>query len=182
MKIKERQAGDISILDVEGRIVSGDGVGKSRKAEEESVRQEADQIAKVKGLADSGVIVQGRLLDEQRAMLLLKSRLYESTATGAQTSRLIEETSRKLSALDENRRLSDLKEMQDVYAGTAQTTSRLAALRRQMGSHHSVSPPNFVIYRRQNGSQVRIDVDEDVSVQPGDIVEVGFGATAVAAH
>ncbi len=155
--------------------------GERRKAEEEGLRQQGEQMTKVKGLADGGIVVRGRLLEEQRSMLLMKSRFYEGIASAAQTSRLLDETSRKLQTLDEVRRQAILKEMQDVYADSAATTSKLAGTRRQLAHRQTNSPPAFVIYRRKGGAQVRVDADEDASVMPGDIVEVEFAVNPMLA-
>ena len=154
-----------------------------RAAKEESVRQEMDQIAKVKALADSGITVQGRLLEEQRAMLLVKSRLYDTLSVSAMTQRLLAESNRKVQALDETRRLVVLNETQTAYAGVAETTARLAAVQRQMGSKRTTSLLRYIIYRRENNLQIRLDADEDTAVKPGDIVEASFKLNeAVASH
>jgi polysaccharide export outer membrane protein len=158
-----------------------DSLAQRRQTEEESVRQQEDETAKIKGLADRGIIVQGRLLEMQRAMLLLKSQLFDSIAKAAQAQRLLSDYNRRLQSLDETRRLTVLKEMQDAYADAAATTARLTTARQQLTIKRTSEPPAFTIYRQKDGSRLRVEADENTNVSPGDILEVDFGVrTAVA--
>jgi polysaccharide biosynthesis/export protein len=151
-----------------------------RKAEEESIKQQNEEVTNVKSLADRGIVIQGRFLDSQRAMLMLKSRLFEVISTQAQTSRALLEAQRKLQAVDEDRKLIATKELQEVYAAVSTLQARIVGLRQQMNIKTTTTAPNFAIYRQQNGSRLKLDVDENAPVLPGDIVEVAFGvSTAV---
>ena len=151
-----------------------------RKAEEESIKQQNDEVANVKSLAERGIVVQGRFLNSQRAMLMLKSRLFEVISTAAQTSRTLVELQRKLQALDENRKIAANKDLQEAYSAVSTIQARIVGLRQQMNIKSTTNPPSFAIYRQQNGARLKIEVDENATVMPGDIVEAVFGvSTAV---
>jgi len=154
-----------------------------QSTEEESVRDETDQVAKVKALAEHGTIVLERLLNEKKSLALAQSKQFDTIATLASTRRLLEELQRKLQVIDETRRLTFVKELQDAYIGAAAAESRLAAARLQLNIKGGPNQPHFVIYRENNDSRIKVNADEDAEVLPGDIIEVHFGpATALAAE
>jgi polysaccharide export outer membrane protein len=150
--------------------------------EEEAVRDETDQVSKIKTLTDHGTVVLERLLNEKKSLALAQGKLFDTVATLASTRRLLEELQRKLQVIDETRRLTFVKELQDAYIGAAAAESRLAAARLQLNVKGGANQPHFVIYRENDGARLKVNADEDAEIQPGDIVEVRFGpATALAA-
>lgn len=157
-------------------------LSQRRKSQEEGIRDRESELASLKGFADRGIVVQGRVVEEQRSLSILKSGLYESIASEAQTSRLLEEYERKLASVDETRRLKVIKDIQDAYIATAVLEANLANARRFSSAKRS-NAVSYVIVRRKNGAPVKLDADEQTDVMPGDMIEVRMGlGTAVAAH
>ena len=154
-----------------------------RKTQEDSIRDREDELVKFKGLADRGIVVQGRVQDEQRSILVLKDGFYDSVGSEAQATRLLEEYKHKLYTIDQERRLSVIKELQDSYIATAAIESRLATTQKVVASGRPDPTETIVIFRRKDGAQVRIEADEASDVLPGDIIEIGtVASTTLAAH
>ena len=149
-----------------------------QNAQQEGVRQETDLVARFKALADRGTVVQERLFDEKRALVMAQGKLFETTATLASVRRLLADFQHKRQGIDAARRLVLVKDLQDAGIAAAAAQARLAAVRLELNVKGGAGQPHFVIYRQDNDSRMRVDADENSDVQPGDIIEVSFGPDA----
>jgi polysaccharide export outer membrane protein len=166
------------IADTQAQI---EALTNRRNAEEGGIEQETSQASKIKSLTDRGFAVEGRLLEQRRLTLMAQGKMFETTAMLASTNRLLEDYRYKLRNLDQTRRLSLVKDLQDATIAAAAAEARLSAVRLQLNVKGGGNQPAYVIYRENDDARIRIDADEDFDVQPGDIIEVRFGAVAALA-
>ncbi|WP_262300265.1 polysaccharide biosynthesis/export family protein [Microvirga sesbaniae] len=153
---------------------------RGQKQDEEATRQQLDELAKIVDLSRRGLAAPGRVSEEQRATVLMKSREMDTTARLAVARQAREELRRKLEKADD-RQTRVTRELQDAIASLEGLYTQIAAVREQLSLAGSVgaqlmsdeqNPPEIFIVRKVKGAAVRLKANEDTDVEPGDVVEL----------
>jgi polysaccharide export outer membrane protein len=177
-KRKEKQHLGISAKLADGQVAA---LEQGQKQDQEAVAQQVSELERVADLARRGLAASGRVTDEQRAAVLIRSREMDTRArlAAAQISR--QEVQRRLES-DDPQTLRLPQDLQDAIALLAQNQAQLDAVGEQlMMAGESLEQLDggerrrlidVVIYRKKNGETVRIDADEDTEIAPSDVVEV----------
>ncbi|WP_210485783.1 polysaccharide biosynthesis/export family protein [Microvirga antarctica] len=153
---------------------------RGQKQDEEASRQQADELARVADLTKRGLASTGRTTDEQRAMVLTRSREMDTAARLAQARQAREEMARRLQKADE-RQAKLPQDLQVAIATLDGIGTQMEALGEQLALSGNIgsqaeatgrSTTQVAIFRKTGETQARVPATEDSPVQPGDVVEI----------
>jgi polysaccharide export outer membrane protein len=156
---------------------------EQKRQDEDGLRQLTDDLAKARSLYDRGLAPLSRVLDEQRALLLAKTRVSESTANIAVAKRSREEVARNLERIDAQAQVSLLTEIQDASLQLQKLQARLDAVDEKLLQTGTLKSQlldraggiaDIAVYRRAGSKPTRLNYDQDTEILPGDIVEVAL--------
>lgn len=162
--------------DEEVRVLS-----EQQKREEEGFQSDLEELQKAQDLFARGSLTSPRVTDARRAVLLSSTRKLQTSAQLMQVKKQQDELVRKLTKLDDQRRLALFRELQDTSLKLNQIRERLqsvgeklqytAMVRSQLAGGGG-SKPGIAIIRKGEKGPERIAANEDTEVQPGDAIEV----------
>lgn len=149
--------------------------------DKQGAANQAEELARVTDLNHKGLVPVTRVIDAQRAAVLLNSRQMETGARLARASQEREELVRKLAKAEADRQLTLTQELQNALLEIEKVRAQLQATQQKMvltgvtrpelaGSGRSKA--DIAIYRKVNGGQTRLDATDDTKVEPGDVVEL----------
>ena len=164
--------------DDEVRVLS-----EQQKKEEEGFQSDLEDLQKATDLFAKGSVIGPRVTDARRAVLLSSTRKLQTSAQLLQVKKQQDELARKLTKLDNQRRLDLLRELQDTSLRLNQIREKLqsvsekiqytAMVRSQLVRGAGSNPDIAIIRKGENGPE-RIVASEDSELQPGDTVEVSL--------
>lgn len=162
--------------DEEVRVLS-----EQQKREEEGFQSDLEELQKAQELFARGNLTSPRLSDARRAVLLSSTRKLQTSAQLMQVKKQQDELVRKLTKLDDQRRLDLFRELQDTSLRLNQIRERLqsvgeklqytAMVRSQLAGGGG-SKPSIAIIRKGEKAPERMTANEDTELQPGDSIEV----------
>jgi polysaccharide export outer membrane protein len=177
-KQREQRHLSTSLKLADGQVAA---LEQGQKQDQEAVTQQVSELERVAELARRGLAASGRVTDEQRAAVLIKSREMDTRARLAAAQFARQEAQRRLES-DDPQTLRLPQDLQDAIAGLAQTQAQLDAVGEQLvmagesleqldgGERRRAI--DVVIYRKQNGATLRIEANEDTEIAPSDVIEV----------
>jgi polysaccharide export outer membrane protein len=164
--------------DDEVRVLS-----EQQKKEEEGFQSDLEDLQKASDLFGKGSLTSPRVTDARRAVLLSSTRKLQTSAQLLQVKTQQDEFARKLTKLDDQRRLDLLRELQDTSLRLNQIREKLqsvgeklqyTAMVRSQLVRGTGSKPDIAIIRKGEKGPERIIASEDTELQPGDAVEVSL--------
>ena len=164
--------------DDEVRVLS-----EQQKKEEEGVQSDLEDLQKASDLFARGSLTSPRLTDARRAVLLSSTRKLQTSAQLLQVKKQQDEFARKLTKLDDQRRLDLLRELQNTSLRLNQIREKLQSVAEKLQYTAMVrsqlvrgagSKPDIAIIRKGEKGPERIIASEDTELQPGDTVEVSL--------
>ncbi|SON58001.1 type I secretion membrane fusion protein, HlyD family [Hartmannibacter diazotrophicus] len=178
---KEKAALELSIQKAGRRM---DLLERQQDTDRQGMKEDVDELKRVKDLFDKGLIPITRVNDAQRSVLLSSTRDLQTSAQVAQLELEQVQLDRSREKLDEQRRIDLMKELQIEKVNLAQTRAKLEsvisqmtyvdALRSDMAAGRT-QKPKITITRRVDGKSTEVDGDEDTEVMPGDVISVDLG-------
>ncbi|WP_246174896.1 polysaccharide biosynthesis/export family protein [Bradyrhizobium paxllaeri] len=156
-------------------------LSEQQKKEEEGFQSDLEELQKASDLYGKGSLTSPRVTDARRAVLLSSTRKLQTFAQLLQVKKQQDELSRRLTKLDDQRRLDLLRELQDTSVKLNQIREKLqsvgeklqyTAMVRSQLARGASSKPNIAIIRKGEKGTERIIASEDTELQPGDAVEV----------
>jgi polysaccharide export outer membrane protein len=148
---------------------------------EEGTKADAVDLENVKDLQRKGVVPVSRLLEARRSLLWSSTSFVQSIAQVSQINKDREELRRRLSSLDDQRRIDLLRERQTSVLRTAAIRIRLEAVgekliystaARSQLVHGKGATPDITIVRKNNQGWRTFAAGEEEELLPGDTVEV----------
>lgn len=164
--------------DDEVRVLS-----EQQKKDEEGLQADLDDLQKTTELFSKGSLISPRVTDARRAVLLSATRKLQTSAQLLQVKKQQDEFVRKLTKLDDQRRLDLLRELQDTSVKLNQIRERLqsvgeklqyTAMVRSQLVRGAGNNAEIAIIRKSDKGPERIVASEDTELQPGDAVEVSL--------
>jgi len=164
--------------DDEVRVLS-----EQQKREEEGFQTDLEELQRATDLFAKGNLTSPRVTDARRAVLLSATRKLQTSAQLLQVKKQQDEFVRKLTKLDDQRRLDLLRELQDTSARLNQIREKLqsvsekiqyTAMVRSQLVRGAGSTPDIAIIRKGEKGPERIIASEDAELQPGDTIEVAL--------
>jgi len=151
------------------------------KNDDASLKIQQEQISRVSELQQKGLTGTNRVLDEQRAAMLMRSRQQENSARIAQAELTRQDIVRRIERLTDDRRVQLTEELQDALVEKAKVAAQLqstgdkllysGALKAEL-SRTGQAKSNVTIFRMVDGKQVVVPGSEASPVLPDDVVEV----------
>ena len=164
--------------DDEVRVLS-----EQQKREEEGFQSDQDELQKAQDMFARGTLTSPRVTDARRAVLLSSTRKLQTSAQLLQVKKQQDDLVRRLTKLDDQRRLDLLRELQDTSLRLNQVRERLQAVGEKIQYTAMVrsqlvrgagSKPDITIFRKGENGPEQIAASEDTELQPGDTVEVSL--------
>jgi len=149
--------------------------------DEKSYKAEVEELARLTGLVEKGVVSQPRLADARRDLLSASTRVLMGTTRLHDAKRQKTERQLQLYKLAAERKATLHQELEaatarlnDVQARLRGTSEKLQFLGASAYADGDGSRPRaaFVVRRRTPEGQVRLVADEDFELLPGDVVDV----------
>jgi polysaccharide biosynthesis/export protein len=153
------------------------------KKEDQGLQADSEDLQRLTDLFGKGATIMPRITDARRALLWSSTRKLQTISQLLFTKRQRIEFSRQLEKLDDERRISLLRELQDAEVRLAQIRARLqgvgekvqyTALVRSQLIRGAGSKPQITIIRKEENGRQGFIAEEDVELQPGDVIEVAL--------
>src|SRR5260370_32707257 len=103
-------------------------LSEQQKKEEQGLQSDLEELQKVVDLFGKGSLTSPRVTDARRAVLLSSTRKLQSSAQLLQVKKQQDEFARKLTKLDDQRRLDLLRELQDTSLRLNQIHEKLQSV------------------------------------------------------
>jgi polysaccharide export outer membrane protein len=159
---------------------------KREQAEADGVKEDEDDLARVKKLFEAGNLTNNRLADVRRALLLSSSRALETSVELMRTRRQQDDFARQHERNDNQRRIGLLTELKDTEVRLADTTTRLHAASQKLQPTGASALPlpvagetvqaQISINRKVGEEWQKQPANGDTEVTPGDTIEVRFSS------
>lgn len=151
------------------------------KNDDDNLAIQQDEISRVSDLKQRGLAGTNRVLDEQRAARLLRSRQQENSARIAQAELAKQDIVRRRSRSAEERRVQLTEQLQEAVVDRAKVAAQLqstgdkllysGALKAEL-SKTGQARSDVTIYRAAGTEQAVVPGNESSLVLPGDVVEI----------
>lgn len=156
-------------------------LSEQKQQDEAGLKQQSDEVGRIQGLTERGVASSSRMAEALQAQTLARVRLSDTVSRIAEADRLLEEYTEQKRKLDESRRTTLLKELQDTNIEVEKLKVRIDAAAEQLKYARqrfavlgAAEEPILKVYRRDKERVVTIDADLDTELKPGDVVEVSI--------
>jgi polysaccharide biosynthesis/export protein len=163
-----------------------EALSQQQQSEEQGVRADAQELQKDLELLSKGTLINPRVTDARRAVLLSSTRKLQTMVELMQLKKQQDEVQTRLDQLDDQRRIQLLGQLQDANANLAELRAKLQGieekirvtdlLRSQLAQGDGRGP-EIAIIRKSETSLLHLAVSEDTELQPGDVVEVSLHRT-----
>jgi polysaccharide biosynthesis/export protein len=149
--------------------------------EEEGARLDTEEMERVRGLFEKGLVPATRVLETRRETLLSATRALQTNVQLEETRRYLEETRLRLSRLDDLRKIGLLDELQAANIRIATLQAQVQAVSERLfylGAAKSqmvlasAGKISIVVFRKNGDVRERVVANEDTQVFPGDVIEV----------
>lgn len=157
-----------------------------RAKEEEGLREDSDDYKRLQDLFQKGTTSMLRTADSRRVMLFSSTRLLQTTVQIAQTTRDREDLRRKLEKLDEERRSSVLRALQESTLQVEKLKARIEGVSEKLAYagviksqliRGSGAKPEIKIIRTLYEQHDEFSSSEDAAVMPGDLINISLRPT-----
>lgn len=160
-------------------------LSEQQRQEQEGAREDVEELARMRDLLQKGSVPSTRITDARRSLLLSSTRTLQTGAQLAQVERERGNLGRKLQQVDDQRRMTLLRELQEARVKLAGLQASLGAVNEKLQYtglirsqlvRGSGSKPSIVIVRQSGTGSQRIEAGEDTLLLPGDIAEISLQA------
>jgi polysaccharide export outer membrane protein len=172
-------------------ILSAQAFASSRAAilsdqkskEEEGSKADIEDFEKSKALLEKGTVSTQRVSEARRAMLLSSTRALQTAVEATRAQREHEQIARDSQQLQDQHKIRVLTDLQEAMSRRARISAQLLAAQQKMAVTGALKPSwsegerpaAITLYRvDEKGSENRISASEEVSLMPGDVVEVSI--------
>lgn len=151
-----------------------------QQKETEGLQADAQDLERVQELYGKGLAAAGRLTDVRRALLLSSTRALQTGAQALQSERDRDDNARKLQHLDDQRKIDNLKELEEVIVRVATLRAKLQSAKEKLvvvGNVRSQlltgsTRPELTLVRSTRKQRINSRVDEETEMLPGDVIEI----------
>jgi polysaccharide export outer membrane protein len=160
-----------------------DTLVEEQKRLQEALKQQGEDLERIKSLNERGVVAINRLGEEQARLAIASQRILAVIAQLADARRQHGEAQRKLQAAGDQRRLKLLVDIQETTVNLEVLKAKIGGLDQKLaytGAAKSQlirgggASTDIVVYRKGDNGVLRIKADEDETLQAGDTVEVSL--------
>jgi polysaccharide export outer membrane protein len=151
--------------------------------EDQGLQADSQDLQRIAGLFGRGAIPMPRVSEARRAVLLSSTRKLQTTAQLMQLRKQRDDFTRQLERLDDLRRITLLRELQEAGVRADQLRAKLRSVGEKLQFTGLVKSqlvrgtggkPEILIVRKAEEGRTRFNAEEDSELQPGDVVEVAL--------
>jgi polysaccharide export outer membrane protein len=163
-------------------------LSEQQQKEEQGLQSDVEELKKSVDLYGKGTLTSPRVTDARRAVLLSSTRKLQTAAQLMQFKRQQDELGRQLEHLDDQRRIDLLSELQDAEVKLGEIRAKLqgigdrlqytALLKSRLERGNGYKLEIFIV-RKIEKSRERVVANDDLELQPGDVVEVALQTVSV---
>ncbi|MGX8012879.1 hypothetical protein ACVDG8_029880 [Mesorhizobium sp. ORM8.1] len=163
-----------------------DVLTKREQVENDGVKADEDDLARVTKLFQAGNLTNARLSDVRRSALLSSNGALQTSVELMRARRQQEDFLRQRERNDNVRKIGLLTELKDTEVRLADTTARLQAASQKLQPAGASAQPlpvggetiqaKITIVRKVGEEWRKQPVEEDTEVLPGDTIEVRFSS------
>jgi polysaccharide export outer membrane protein len=163
-------------------------LSEQQQKEEQGLQSDVEELKKSVDLYGKGTLTSPRVTDARRAVLLSSTRKLQTAAQLMQFKRQQDELGRQLEHLDDQRRIDLLSELQDAEVKLGEIRAKLqgigdrlqytALLKSRLERGNGYKLEIFIV-RKIEKSRERVVANDDLELQPGDVVEVALQTVGV---
>jgi polysaccharide export outer membrane protein len=155
--------------------------------ETEGVQADVDELRRATELLAKGSVISTRVTDARRAVLLSSTRQLQTASQLMQVRKQQDDLSRQLERLDDQRKIALLQELAAANVKSKEVQAKLRSAQEKL--EYAASPkalgsagkPHLTVLRKgPNGWESR-PAEEDVELEPGDVVEIALSQEPSAA-
>ena len=155
---------------------------------ESGVQADTEELNRANKLLASGSLINTRVTESRRALLLSSSRRLDTTVQLMRARRQLDEYKRQIERVASQRRSGLLLQLRDTNVHLADLSVKIQALQEKLRPLGVVSSlpagggamrTELIIVRKNNGEWQRMPVIEDFEIQPGDVIEVALRSDAI---
>ena len=150
-----------------------------QKKEEQGTQADIQDLQRVTELFGKGALALPRVTEARRAVLLSSTRQLQTTAHLLQVTRQRTENLRQLEKLDDQRKITLLRDLQEAGVRLSGIQAKLQAIREKleipMGPQSAIESgrkPQITVIRKGENGRTPIIANGDFELEPGDFVEV----------
>ena len=172
-------------------VVGNDQIKVLARLEQEAesgVQADTEELNRANKLLASGSLINTRVTESRRALLLSSSRRLDTTVQLMRARRQLDEYKRQIERVASQRRSGLLLQLRDTNVHLADLSVKIQALQEKLRPLGVVSSlpagggamrTELIIVRKNNGEWQRMPVIEDFEIQPGDVIEVALRSDAI---
>lgn len=158
-------------------------LAEQRGNEKEGTDINSEELKRADDLFKKGLIPITRLTEVRRNMLLHSTRVLQTMAQQSQSEKDRDDLTLRLEKIDGQRAVDLLRERQEAEIKLTTIRSRLqavgeklayAGMARSQLVQDGSDAPKIEIFRKSEAGPVRLTVDEDSDLLPGDVVEIAL--------
>jgi polysaccharide biosynthesis/export protein len=151
--------------------------------EEEGLQADVQDLQRLSDLFGKGAVTIPRLTDARRALLLSSTRKLQTTSQLMQMQKLRSDFSRQLERLDDDRRVTLLRELEESTVRISEIRAKLHSIGEKLEYTGIVKSqlvrgkgpkPEITVIRKGDKGRNRLVANEDFELQPGDVVEIAL--------
>ena len=160
-------------------------IQKQQEEEEQGSRADTVELRRLVDLLSKGQETNPRITDARRALLLSSTRALQVSAELLELKRQKAESARAVQRLEDEQRVSLLKELQDAASAKAVSRIKIEALEADFGPlPHTPGlfrtgddmQQTVEVVRQRRGDSTKSIVGDDFVLMPGDVIKVSFRA------
>jgi polysaccharide export outer membrane protein len=156
---------------------------RQEQTEEQGTKADNEELQKLVELFAKGAVASPRVTDARRAVLLSSSRMLQTSAQLMQVQKQQDEIARQLERLEDLYRMALLHDLQEENMKAGQIRARLESVAERLQIAGAMKSPlargpahqaDIVIHRKADKGWAQLGADEEMELEPGDVVEVSL--------
>ncbi|HLH11956.1 MAG TPA: polysaccharide biosynthesis/export family protein [Methylovirgula sp.] len=164
-------------------------LSRQEDEEESGMKSDVDDQKNLAALLRRGVVTKNLVADARRETLISSTRTLQVTAQLLQAKTQKMENEHRLEQLENDRRVSLLKELSEATQDLDATRVNLESSKQKLAFLAQLVPdaflvadskPQITLIHHGEGGLARTTVDEDAALEPGDVIDVSLQLPGVA--
>lgn len=151
--------------------------------EDEGLKADSQDLQRINELFGRGAVAMPRVSEARRAMLYSATRKLQTISQLMTVTKQRSDFARQLERLDDVRRIELLRELEEASVRVTNSKARLQSVAEKLQYTGLVrsqlirgagGQPEVTIVRKGENGRERFSADEDLELQPGDVVEIAL--------
>lgn len=159
-------------------------ISYQKEQQETGAAADAEDLERIIALNKSGILVNSRVIEARRNVLLSVTRKFQTAAELMQMKQQKTNLTRQLDRLADERRIAVLKILEDATVRLGEIRTKLQSVGEKLQYSATAKAqftdgdrkrPVITVHRKDGEAWQRLAVNEAFELQPGDVVEIAVG-------